>query len=163
MGPQLKFLNCVFNGKMLAGTKSPESEFLTRCSKSIKKCKNVKGILTLKQPGQTLCCFWGKKKKKLHSLLFVLPFAMHALILAGMSPVVDSSGPEEQNSRWNWTLRGLVPPHGYSSSSTVQFKQTLCYTTAQNVQEIDILCYLGSRNVLFWKNKQKKYKSNQMH
>lgn len=33
------------------------------------------------------------------SLLFVLPFAMHGLILAGMSPVVESLGPEEQNSR----------------------------------------------------------------
>lgn len=53
-----------------------------------------------------LLCFLKKKKKKekqseqpLHSLLFVLPFAMNALILAGMSPVVGSYGPEEQGSR----------------------------------------------------------------
>lgn len=65
------------------------------------------------------------KKKLLHSLLFVLPFTMPALILAGMSPVLESYGPEEQNSRWNSTLWGLVPPHSYSSSSTVKF-QTLC-------------------------------------
>lgn len=73
----------------------------------------------------------SEKKKPLHSLLFVLPFAMHSLILAGMSPVVESSGPEEQNSRWNWTLWGLVPPHSYSRSSTVKFNQILCYTRAQ--------------------------------
>lgn len=52
-----------------------------------------------------LLCFLKKKKKEkqseqpLHSLLFVLPFAMNALILAGMSPVVGSYGPEEQSSR----------------------------------------------------------------
>lgn len=47
------------------------------------------------------CVAPGKKKEKkpLPSLLFVLPFASYALIPAGMSPVVESSGSEEQNSR----------------------------------------------------------------
>lgn len=76
-------------------TKKSESDFYTRC------WTQVKGMLSLRTQANHDVSGGEKKKGKnpLHSLLFVLPFAMHSLILAGMSPVEESSGPEEQNSR----------------------------------------------------------------
>lgn len=109
------------------------------------------------------CVTPGKKKKEkkpLPSLLFVLPFASYALIPAGMSPVVESSGSEEQNSRWNWTPWGLVPPHSYSSSFYCTVQADLLLHKSLNVPENRFFVEFAKIN---WTIKKKNQKSKHIN